>query len=312
MGKVTRRMVVLAALCAGLLAALLAYLFLEREKVQAARATEPVQVVVATQDIPTRTVIEPGMVREATRPVVTLPTNPATSTSEVIGRVTVTSLAAEQPVQREAVAAPSASLGLAYIVPEGMRAVTVAIDQIIGVAGFLKAGDHVDVLATFEVDELGVTKTVLQDVELLAIGPEIVPEDQNRPASAKEGRPKEQPNATLALVPGDAEKLILAGSQGKLMLTLRAKGDNQQVALVGVRSDSLTGLSPWSRSAAAAPRPAARVLPAGYTSPAFFGTAPQPVTFNERVKISKDELDKLVTVETVRGTKASTVEVMPE
>jgi pilus assembly protein CpaB len=321
MGKFGRRTVVLAALCAGLLAALLAYLFLNQERAQAARMTQPVQVVVAAQDIPARTVIEPGMVREATRPVGTLPTNTATSVSEVMGQVTLAALKSGRPIERAAVAFPSGSLGLAYVVPEGMRAVAVALDPIIGVAGFLKAGDHVDVLATFEVDKLGVTKTVLQDVELLAIGPEIVPAETDKPGT-RDARPKEQPNAILALTPDNAEKLILAESQGKLRLTLRSKGDAGKVYLAGARSDTLIGVRPATTVAAAspAPRPSAKVMSVGYTSPAFLGgysssgpmssaAGPQPVTFAGRAKISADDLASAVTVETVRGTQKTTVDV---
>jgi len=326
MSKVTRRTMVLAALCAGLLAALLAYLFLTREKARAEQMTQPVQAVVAAQAIAPRTVIEPGMVREATRPIGTLPPNTAGSVNEVVGQVTVTALAPEQPVQRNAVAARNASLGLAYVVPEGMRAVTCALDPIIGVAGFLKAGDHVDVLATFEVDKIGVTKTVLQDVELLAIGPEVMPEEVSK--SGKEGRPKEQPNATLALMPGDAERLILAESKGKLRLTLRPMGDAAKVALSGVRSDSLIGMRPGSSTYAAAPRASARVMSTGYTSPAFFSrpaaigaglfgssaseNRPQPVTFGDSVRIARQSKDQSVSVETIRGTQSATVEVRPE
>jgi pilus assembly protein CpaB len=316
-------MILLAALCAGLLAAVLAYAFLSRQKAVADERTQPVQIVVATQEIPARTVIEPGMVREATRPVMTVPPNSATSVREVIGQVTVTALKPEAPVERAAVAPRTASLGLAYVVPEGMRAVTVALDPIIGVAGFLKAGDHVDVLATFDVDKLSVTKTVLQDVELLAIGPEIVPEEVNKPNPENNARPKEQPNATLALVPSDAEKLILAESKGKLRLTLRPQGDAVKIALAGVRSDNLIGLRPASSSA----RPVAHVMSTGYVPPLVSGgyglgsslyrsqlseSRPQPVTFDDRVKISGKALREPVTVETVRGTQSSTVDVRPE
>jgi len=318
MSKLTRRSTVLAALCAGLLAALLAYLFLSREKLRAAEMTEPVSVVVATQDIPVRSVIEPGMVREATRPVGVLPVNTATSLREVMGRVTVAALAADEPVQRAAVSPRTALLGLAYVVPEGMRAVTVALDPIIGVAGFLKAGDHVDVLATFDVDKLSVTKTVLQSVELLAIGPDIRPEEVDNPKSEKEARPKQQPNATLALSPADAEKLILAESTGKLRLTLRPVGDDSLVALAGIRSDKLIGLRPES-SRPGAPRPSARIMPAAYTSPAFMGgysrpaeARPQAVTFADRVKIAASDLERPVVVETVRGTEKTTVQVRSE
>lgn len=229
MWRFTRRAMVLAALCVGALAALLSYLFLQREQARAAEGTRPVSVVVATQEMPPRTVVEPGMVRETARPVGTLPANCASSVREVVGRVTVADLAAEEPVQRSAISPQTASLGLAYVVPEGMRAVTVALDSIIGVAGFLKAGDRVDVVATFAVErmsDVSVTKTVLQDVELLAIGPEVRPEEVGKPLAERAARPKEQPNATLAVVPEDAEKLILAESRGKLRLTLRRAGED--------------------------------------------------------------------------------------
>jgi pilus assembly protein CpaB len=324
MTKLTRRTIVLAALCAGLLAALLAYLFLDRERVQAAKMTEPVQVVVATQDIPARTVVAPGMVRDAMRPIATVPPNTAASVREVVGRVTVAAVTAEEPIQRSAIALRTASLGMAYVVPEGMRAVAVALDPIIGVAGFLKAGDHVDVLATFEVEKVSVTKTVLQDVELLAIGPDVLPEEVNKPRSNNDARPKQQPNATLSLNPGDAEKLILAEAKGKLRLTLRPMGDAARVALSGVRSDALIGVQPASSRGSYAARPAAAIMSTGYpllSPPPRLGSSlfrgdigdsgPQPVTFGNRVKISRQTLEPPVSVETVRGTKSETVEVQP-
>lgn len=322
MSKLTRRTMVLVALCAGALAALLVVLFLNREKAAAAQKTEPVQVVVATRDLPARTVIEPGMVREKTLPAGILPANPASSVREVMGQVTLAALKEEQPLERSALAAPDASLGLAYVVPEGMRAVTVALDPIIGVAGFLKAGDHVDVLATFEVDKVSVTKTVLQDVELLAIGPEILPEELNRPREGRDARPKEQPNATLALRPEDAEKLILAESKGKLRLTLRPKGDAEKVALAGMRSDSLIGVRPASTTGAA--RASARVMSVGYTSPGFLGNSlgsslygarlpeagPQPIRLGGEGETSAALPS--TRVETVRGTQTASVEVRVE
>lgn len=310
MTKLTRRSVVLAALCMGLLAALLAYVFLQREKVRAAQSSEPVMVVVATQDIPVRTMIEPDMVRETTRPVGTLPANCAASVREVIGGVTTAALAEDQPVQRAAVSPPTASLGLAYVVPKGMRAVTVALDSIIGVAGFLKAGDRVDVLATFEVnkmgvDKVGVTKTVLQYVELLAIGPEIRPEEVARPASEKAARPKEQPNATLAVTPQEAEKLILAESEGKLRLVLRPAGDDMWINLAGMRSDALSGVRPTSRTrTATASRPTTTARPARSTpSPVVKKVAAQPIRGTKKTG---------TTVDTFHGTKKTTVEVSPE
>jgi pilus assembly protein CpaB len=307
--KMTRRAVVLAALCAGLLAALLAYVFLQRQSVRAAEMSQPVTVVVAAQDIPARTMIEPGMVYETQKPVGALPANCAVSVREVMGRVTTAALATDEPVRRSVVSPLTASLGLAYVVPEGMRAVAVALDPIIGVAGFLKAGDRVDVLATFAVDKLSVTKTVLQNVELLAIGPEVVPEETKGSASEKAGRPKEQPNATLAVTPQQAEKLILAEAEGKLRLVLRRAGDESWVSLQGVRIDALTGIRPGSTTkAAAAPAPAPRASAA--PPPAW--SVPRPFVSSSKVEPLSGVDESGVVVETIRGTKKTTVDVSPE
>jgi len=314
MSKLTRRSVVLAALCAGALAALLAYFWLQGQRVRAAEMSEPVTVVVATQDIPVRTVIEPGMVRETQRPVGALPSNCAVSVREVLDGVTTAALAADEPVQRAAVAPRTAAMGLAYVVPMGMRAVTVAVDPIIGVAGFLKAGDRVDVLATFKVDKISLTKTVLQHVELLAIGAEVRPEEVDRPASEKAARPKQQPNATLAVTPEEAEKLILAESEGKLRLILRPAGDEMWVGLRGTRSDALIGVRPASTTAGRAAQPQPRATPAP-PPPAWASGMPSPFVSRTGVETIAGITglpETGVEVETIRGARKTTVEVLPE
>ena len=268
-----RRTIFLAALCAGLLAVLLVYLFLDTQKTRAAQMAERVPVVVATQDIPVRTIIEPHMVRLSREPVGVLPSNCASNLEEVSDKVAVAAIGAGQPIQRQQFAMKNASLGLAYLVKPDMRAVTVALDPIFGVAGFLKAADHVDVLATFKIDELSVTKTVLQDVELLALGPEAQPMEVTNKKGAP-ARAEQQPNATLSVTPEQAEKLILAESRGKLRLTLRSVGDAAKVELRGMDSIKLTGYGSGPAGSQAARRvevARAPVSSVGYMSPAFAG-----------------------------------------
>jgi pilus assembly protein CpaB len=268
----TRRAVVLAAMCAGLLAALMVYLFLERQKARAAELTEPVHVVLAKQDIPPRTIIQSDMVEPAVRPIGTLSRNTASYPHEVVGKVTVKALPAGQPIQRQSLAPRSAALGLAYVVPTSMRAVTVALDPIIGVAGFVRAGDRVDVLATFQVDEVSVTRTVLQNVELLAVGPDVRPTQVRHTAGAPEG-PRERPNATLSVTPAQAEKLILAESRGKLRLSLRPVDEDSLVPLSGITTAQLIGIAPQT-GAPPSPKQETRIMPASYASPAFSASAP--------------------------------------
>jgi pilus assembly protein CpaB len=165
------------------------------------------------------------------------------SLQEVIGMVTVKDIGTGAPVTRDSV---SQKYRLSQIVKPSMRAVTVSIDPIIGVGGFLKAGDRVDVIATFNVNNGTITKTVLQDVELIAIGPEAIEEEETvDPNTGRNGaRPKPQTNATLAVFPSDAEKLVLAESKGRLRLSLRRPDDRSYVATPGVTGRGVLGIVP--------------------------------------------------------------------
>ncbi|HEY3297498.1 MAG TPA: Flp pilus assembly protein CpaB, partial [Armatimonadota bacterium] len=130
---------------------------------------------------------------------------------------------------------------LAYVIPPFMRAVTVAVDPVVGVGGFLKAGDHVDVVATFVQNDASVTKTVLQDVLLLAAGTDLNG-TSNNPNQAADQKP--QGHATLAVMPPEAERLILADMRGKLRLTLRRPDDISFVSAKGVTGREVIGRVP--------------------------------------------------------------------
>jgi pilus assembly protein CpaB len=288
-----RRTIFLAAICAGLLAVLLVYLFLDTQKTRAAH-----------------------MVRLSREPVGVLPPNCTASVEEVKEKVAIAAIGAGQPIQRQDIAVRNASLGLAYLVKPDMRAVTVALDPIIGVAGFLRAGDHVDVLATFKIDDLSVTKTVLQDVELLALGGEA----QATEVANKSGAParaQQQPTATLSVTPEQAEKMILAESRGKLRLTLRSVGDSTTVALRGIDSVKLTGYGVNAGSVQAkrveTPRPPVTSVGYNYASPAF---APGPFFDRPRIEAfgagGQGAVSQGNTVEVIRGTEKTVVQVSAE
>ncbi|MHB9106406.1 MAG: Flp pilus assembly protein CpaB [Armatimonadota bacterium] len=304
--RLSRMSIVLISLCVGLLAALLTYKYLIRERTRVAQKARLVTVVIATKPIAARTVIDPTAIGEKALPAATLPPNCATSMDEVIGQVAVSTLMEGEPIARNTVAPRTASLGLAYAVPEGQRAVAVALDPIIGVAGFLKPGDRVDVVATFTVDEIKVTKTVLQDVTLLAIGPEVRPEQEVRTASTKTSRPQEQANATLAVTPTQAEKLILAEAGGRLRLTLRPADDRAIVILPGVRSDALIGTRPATPARSmAAPAPRSNP-PAAHTAGIARQSAPNPLPKRTTPPPQPRASD---TVQTIRGVQSTTVDV---
>jgi pilus assembly protein CpaB len=116
-----------------------------------------------------------------------------------------------------------------------MRAIAVRSDDVIGVAGFLLPGTHVDVLMTYHSDTVPEprTVTVLQDVVVLSAGQLIHPDPEGKPVSVSV--------VTLLLKPEDTEKLALATSLGGIYFVLRNGGDQQQIAAVPIGLAQLTG-----------------------------------------------------------------------
>jgi pilus assembly protein CpaB len=138
---------------------------------------------------------------------------------DLVGRAAIYPIAAGQPILQAYLAAPGSGFGLTIKIADGMRAVSVRSDEIVGVAGFLFPGSHVDVLATLRGDAVPhpETQIVLQDVEVLTAGQKIQPD----PA----GKAETVGVVTLLLAPADAQKLVLASTQGTIHFVLRNGGD---------------------------------------------------------------------------------------
>ncbi|MDO8683695.1 MAG: Flp pilus assembly protein CpaB [Armatimonadota bacterium] len=234
----TRRNVVALSIALGVIAAFLVYYYIKTVGTNGEPPMRP--VALARQTIPPATIIESAMIETRQMPGNQVPEDSAASEEEVVGKVALTSMEGGSPILRKNVTDRSSALGLAYTVPTGMRAVTVALDPIIGVAGFLKPGNHVDVLATFNANDGTVTKTVLQDLTLLATGSKVI----TSTVDTEKQKVEDMPNATLAVTPIEAEALILAESKGKLRLALRAVGDVMRVHTTGINSRNLIGFVP--------------------------------------------------------------------
>jgi pilus assembly protein CpaB len=233
----TRRNVLVLAVVLALLAGTLVWVFLKNQTHDG--GSGKVSAVYARENIPASAVIEPGMVVEKVVDRNQAPDGVSTSQDSIVGKVALTGFGDGERIQMSQVQDKAAIGGLAYKIPAGMRAVTVALDPIIGVAGFLKPGNHVDVIATFNVNEGSVTKTVLQDQVLLATGSQIITNSVGNQSPADN-----VPNATLSVDPADAERLILAESKGKLRLTLRSQGDMVRSYSGGINSRALIGYVP--------------------------------------------------------------------
>lgn len=178
---------------------------------------------------------------------------------DVVGRAVLYPLAAGQPILDRQLAAAGSGIGLTGRIPSGMRAIALKSDEVVGVAGFLMPGTHVDVLVTYtdESHPDPVTATVLQDAEVLAAGHQVQPDPSGKPATVDV--------VTLLLSPEDAEKAVLASEKGTIHFVLRNGGDHRKADAVPVALAQLAAL-PSSRPAAGV-RVAAK-----YRAP----SAPQP------------------------------------
>src|SRR5271165_785794 len=154
---------------------------------------------------------------------------------ELVGRSVIYPVAGGQPILDTYLAAPGSGIGLTVKIPEGMRATSVRSDEVVGVAGFLFPGSHVDVLVTLHSDKTmtQATQIVLQDVEVLTTGQNIEPDPQGKAQAANV--------VTLLLTPQDAQKLVLAASQGSVQFVLRNGADRGHVKPVPVGIAALSG-----------------------------------------------------------------------
>lgn len=177
--------------------------------------------------------------------------------NNLIGQIALHELPKGQPVTQDKVARRSASLALSYGVPEGLRAITIAVDPVAGVAHFIKPGDYVDYLTIFNAPdgEQTLCQTVLQNVQVLAIDRQTQRSnggngngdgdgDEPTPRGAEGGT-----HVTLAVSPHQAQLVTLADTRGQVRLTLRRTGDDEIVRLTPAQSWALIGTFPEKESA---------------------------------------------------------------
>ncbi|MEG3221497.1 Flp pilus assembly protein CpaB [Vibrio gigantis] len=170
-------------------------------------------VVVASQEIEAGTIIEDQFLTTKLMEVDWINENNYSDVSELVGKVVANTVYAGEVLHKMRFTAPGEGSTLAALIPENKRAVTIRVDDVIGVAGFLLPGNKVDILNTVSYGKNSAsTRTVLKDIKVLAV-------DQT--AKTKENSPIIVRAVTLEVSPKDAEKLLTAKSKGSIQLTLR-------------------------------------------------------------------------------------------
>jgi pilus assembly protein CpaB len=176
-------------------------------------SAESAQVVAAAMSIPFATKVEARHLKMIEVPEGMMPEGFFQSVDDVIGKVSTTKISRGEVLVTERFRAHAAGSTLAALVNENMRAVTVRVDDVVGVAGFLLPGNTVDVLASRRVaNKRAVTETILRNIRVLAV-------DQT--ASAEANEPVIVRAVTLEMLPRQAEELFRARTEGTIQLTLR-------------------------------------------------------------------------------------------
>jgi pilus assembly protein CpaB len=198
-------------------------------------------VVAAAFDLPVGTRLAEKDLRLVRMPSGDLPSGYFRTTSELVGRGVVTPIGRNEIILTTKVAAENAGAGLPAAIPPGMRAVTVKVNDVIGVAGFAQPGTHVDVLLTGnpmrDNDPGNVTATtILQNIQVLAAGQQL--------RTNSDGKPQSVPVITLLVAPDEAQKLALATQEGRIQLTLRNPLDVDAENINALKNASLYHLQP--------------------------------------------------------------------
>lgn len=205
------------------------------------------QVVVAARALPMGTLLAASDLKLVPWPQSSPVAGSYSTMEEVVNRGLVAAVVENEPLTSGKVATKEAGAGLPPLITQGMRAISVKVDEVVGVAGFVVPGARVDVVVTLNQQQEGMARTVVENAQVLTAGTRI---DQEQ---AKDGRPLPSTVVTLLVSPDNAERIALAGTVGRITLTLRNPLDQDPFDTKGTRVGALMG-------APAPPPPAAVVF----------------------------------------------------
>ncbi len=257
------------------------YNFVQNQPPQTVNApTQP--VVVASADLQLGSELKKEDLVTLNFPVGQAPEGSFSKPSDIVGRGLIVPVVKNEPILSGKLASKEAGSGLPPVIPEGMRAVSVRVNEVIGVAGYVLPGTRVDVVATAtptQAREDTTSKLILSNVQVLTAGTRME-QDQEK------GKPMQVTVVTLLVNPEQSERLALASTEGKIQLALRNPMDQTSPETPGVKTAALVGVAraaqPRQQVASSRPRSAAK--PAA------------PMTMTPMV-------EPMATVEVIRGDK---------
>ena len=241
---------------------------------------ETVPVVVATRAIPVGTRLTKDDVKVVAWPARTQVPGAFSNVPAVVDRGVIAPIALNEPLTTTRVAGPEAGAGLPPIIPAGMRAISVRVNDVVGVAGFVLPGTRVDVVVAVDDDgddsnkKEPMARTVVNNVTVLTAGTRY---DQTE---AKDGKAQRSTVVTLAVLPADGERIALAANEGKLSLVLRNPMDVDPAETAGIKLAALMkGIGP----APVLDEPKRKMVPSKKAAPAPVAAPQVPQVYKVEV-----------------------------
>jgi pilus assembly protein CpaB len=225
-------------------------------------------LVVASQMLPMGATLDSGMLKRRSVPERLFPAGGFSRLEDVLGRSVTSPIQPDEAIVEARIAARGSGIGVAPLIPPGMRAISVRVNDVVGVAGFVLPGMRVDVLVTGNLPNGGaMSRTILENIAVLSAGQILQPDAKNNAITA--------PVVTLLVTPAEAEVLTLANTEGHLQLVLRNATDRQLATTQGYRIQQL-----YNESTPIAISPA---KPASSAKPRKLSAAPPPIAVSTPV-----------------------------
>jgi len=277
MARIRIFIVLALALTAGGALAFATYNYVQKQgALPAPRGMATRHVVVAAADLAVGVELTADSLRTIDWPASSVPDGAMEDAKEVVGRGLILPVVRNEPILPMKLASKEAGSGLPPAIPPGLRAVSVRVNEVIGVAGYVLPGTRVDVVATLNPTSQTAdmtSKIVLTDVLVLAAGTKLEqPNDKEKPVAVSV--------VTLLVDPDEAERLTLASSEGKIQLALRNPLDRARPVTRGVRPALLIGTTPPVRQVS--------TRRTG-SSPASVTSAPPPMAAASTVEIIRGD-----------------------
>ena len=272
----------------------------KRDKGKGVAALEIQPVAIAAGDLSWGTALTKEMIKMAPFLRKSLPEGYFPSPSSLIGRVLISHVKGNEPIFESRLAPITVKTGgVAAVISPKKRAIAVKVDKTIGVSGFIRPGNRVDVLVTLPTGKTSVpvTKTVLENILVTTVGPELE-------RKGKEEKPSDVDVITLEVTPEEAEKLALAATEGRLQLTLRNFNDREDILTKGTTISTL--LASYSSGTEAKPVTRKVVQRKNPTPP----KQPEPIIEKAEKKVERDPpvaKKPAFIVDLIKGSTVSTV-----